>query len=185
MITIGEPSCLPRTPGVSGLEPRSGQKPSRNSVLAAIGGMTNDPNIVDLWSRTALKVWPERYSLVKLPARLVLDLSRLFSEVHGTFAMITANTTELSILVEESLWSECDLRRLTIAVDGPYRVITLDVTMELGIVGYLAPFLKCLSEGGVCVFANCAFSNDHLIVQNEQLDDAIEILDSFIKSCQM
>jgi hypothetical protein len=122
--------------------------------------------------------------MVKLPPRLILEVSSLLSTACGTFSMMTANSTELSILVEKGLWTKSDLKPMAIAAHGPYRVISLEVNIGLDVVGYLSPILKRFAERGICVFANCSFSGDHLIVNNDDVNESLNIINEFVNLCK-
>ena len=67
---------------------------------------------------------------------------------------------------------------------SPYRAITFDVNIDLGVVGYLAPAAARLAAAGVSIVPQCAYLKDHLLVREADLETARAVLEAFIAECR-
>ena len=142
-----------------------------------------DPQARAVWARTTLHLWPEKYVLVSLPVAALGDGAGLVSGASG-FASLVLERDEVSVTVPEALWRESTLRPQALAEAGPYRALTFDVNIDLGVVGYLAPAAARLAEAGVSIVPQCAYSKDHLLVREADLERAREVLEALIAECR-
>lgn len=136
-----------------------------------------------VWARTRIHVWPERYTLVSLPVAALPAAAALVGRAAG-FAALVLERDEVSLTVEEDAWRGNDLSVQARAEAGPYRAITLDVDIDLGVVGYLAPAAARLAEAGVSIVPQCAYRKDHLLVREGDLDSAVRVLEAFIEEAK-
>jgi hypothetical protein len=137
-----------------------------------------------LWARTTLFVWPNHYLLVSLQPDVLTEAAALAGSASATFVALVMERDEVSLTVEEDLWLASPLRLRARAESGPYRAITLDVNMELDVVGYLAPAALALADAGVSMIPQCAYLKDHLLVHETSLDRAIRTLNDLIQTCR-
>src|SRR4051794_6833806 len=94
----------------------------------------------ECWARTRLLIWPETYRLVSLPPALLHETAALVAwRASGTFMALVLERDEVSLTIEESVWAESALRARATRDEGPYRALTLDVDLDLSLIGYLAP----------------------------------------------
>lgn len=145
--------------------------------------MKIDPR--EIWRRTRLGVWPERYVLASVaPARLG-EAASLVATTDGadTFAALVVERDEVSITIAEGAWAASGLSRGA-RTEGPFRALTLDVDVDLGVCGYLAPAAVRLAEAGVAIVPQCGFLKDHLLVHERDLDRAVEVLEAWIAECR-
>ena len=136
-----------------------------------------------IWAETRLHVWPERYVLASLPLARVAEAAGLVASRPVGFAALVVERDEVSVTVVEAAWHGSDLAREGRAA-GPFRVITLDMDVELDVCGYLAPAAARLAEAGVSIVPQCAFSKDHLLVHEEKLGTALSVLEDWIRTCR-
>jgi len=136
-----------------------------------------------LWSRTRVHVWPEACWLVSLPPDAVSEAAALVAESAGRFAALVLERDEVSLTVPDTVWAPSLLRARARAVAGPYRVLTFDLDLELDVVGYLAPVAERLAAVDISIVPQCAFLKDHLLVREEDLEKAREVLESWIAEC--
>jgi len=136
-----------------------------------------DPRAV--WARTRLHVWPERYVLASLGPGALADAAAALARAPG-FVALVAERDEVSITLTEEAWSSSGLAGRALAEAGPYRVITLDVNIDLAVVGYFAPLAVRLAEAGVAIVPQCAFLKDHLLVREADLPTAIRVLEGLV-----
>ncbi|MDQ2741542.1 MAG: hypothetical protein M3Z66_04490 [Chloroflexota bacterium] len=132
------------------------------------------------WAATTIHLWPELYTLTSLDVRLLPDAAQLMTERGGTFASLIIERDEVSLAVAEQIWRTSSLRRRARAEDGPFRVITLDIDIDLNVCGYLAPAAVRLGEAGVAIVPCGAYLKDHLLVHERDLATAVRVLEEFI-----
>ena len=136
---------------------------------------------LDFWAKTTLHVWPEQYLLVSLRPELLPEAAALAGTATGKFVALVLERDEVSLTIERELWLHSPLRPQSAAVNGPFRAITLDMNVDLDVVGYLAPAAVALSDAGVSIIPQCACLKDHLLVHEKDLERAIETLNEFIR----
>jgi hypothetical protein len=136
------------------------------------------------WARTTLHVWPEHYMLVSLPPDRLVEAAALAGSASAMFVALVMEHDEVSLTVEEDLWLASPLRSRARAESGPYRAITLDVNVNLDVVGYLAPAALALAEAGISIIPQCAYLKDHLLVDEKSLGRAIRTLNELIQRCR-
>jgi hypothetical protein len=134
----------------------------------------------ELWARTRLHVWPDRYVLVSLPVELGVKAAASAARARPAFAAAVLERDEVSLTVPEQTWRSDPLRERARAERGPFRVLTFDLDLDLDVSGYLAPAAVALAEAAVPIVPQCAYLKDHLLVPAEQLDTALAALDALI-----
>jgi hypothetical protein len=83
---------------------------------------------------------------------------------------ITRTVTELSVVCPESVAPEA-----TKAVRG-WRVFQVEGVLDFALTGILASLAQPLAEAGVSLFALSTYDTDYVLVQEKDLDRAIEAL---------
>lgn len=134
------------------------------------------------WARTCVHVWPGEYlfASVSLP-RLAESAALAAAAPEGMFVALLRERAEIALTVPDALRDR--LTALAAEVAGPFRVLTLDVTLPLDLVGFLAPAAVRLAEAGVSIVPQCGFRTDHLLVRAEDLETARRVLEAFVREC--
>lgn len=135
-----------------------------------------------LWARTRVHAWPERYVLASLPVERLPDATALLARAGDAFAALVRERDEVSLTVPEPL--RAFLEPLAARIAGPYRVLTFDLSLELDVIGYMAPALERLAAAGVSIVPQCGFRTDHLLVFERDLDVAVRTLETLIRESQ-
>jgi hypothetical protein len=133
-----------------------------------------------LWASTTLHVWPDPYRLVSLPLTSLRDAADLVAETGGAFSCLVKERDEVSLTVAAAAWEASSLRRYARSDQGPFRLITFDLDLDLAVTGYLAPAAEALAAAGVPIVPQCAFLKDHLLVPAERLETAVKVLERVI-----
>lgn len=113
------------------------------------------------------------------------DPSRLSAVFAGVLrarcatAMVMRDDLEVTALVDASALAELPPPRRVV---GHWALLTLDTIMEWDVVGVLAEITRVLAAAGVPAGAIAAFSRDHLLVQAEHLELALEKLSTVCKA---
>jgi hypothetical protein len=135
-----------------------------------------EPAVAALWASTRLRVVPERYVLASLAPSRLGEAAALVAAGAGEFAALLRERDEISLTVTEAAWHGSALAAMATAAAGPYRVITFDLALDLGIVGYFAPPAAALAAARVPIVPQCAYAKDHLLVREEDLERALAAL---------
>lgn len=101
-------------------------------------------------------VWPEVFAIVK---------SRKTYE--NAFANIV-DKDEITVIIEQSKVVEEDV----IEIEKDWKIITLDVVFPGDVVGVTAKISTALAKAGVSVMPIAAYSRDHFLVKEKDLDKA-------------
>jgi len=122
--------------------------------------------------------------LASLPLSALAEAAPFVANSGGAFAALVVERDEVSLTAPEALWREAPLRRRALRESGPLRVISLDLDLDLSVVGFLAPAAVRLAEAGVSIVPQCAFLKDHLLVHAQDLEAAVRVLEQWIAQCR-
>ncbi|HET9315856.1 MAG TPA: ACT domain-containing protein [Vicinamibacteria bacterium] len=132
-----------------------------------------------LWARTRIHVWPECYLLASLPVARLSETAALVARAGDAFVALVRERDEVSLTVPEALRSS--LEPLAAHIAGPYRILTFDLSLELDVIGYMAPALERLAAAGVSIVPQCGHRTDHLLVFERDLEAAVGALEALIR----
>ena len=133
-----------------------------------------------LWAETRIRVWPEPVVLASLPTGRAAEAAALAGRERSGFAAVVVEREEVSLTLPEATWRSCPLRDEAFDEEGPFRVLTFDLSLELDVCGYLAPAATALAAAGVPIVPQCGFRTDPLLVPAERVDGAIEVLERLV-----
>ncbi len=108
-------------------------------------------------------VWQENFAITK--AKEVID---------GAFAVIQ-DKNEITVIIEESKIN--DNKSKIIEVKNGYKIITFDMVLPFGLVGFLAKISQALAGENISIFAISAFSTDHILIKENDFTKAIKKLE--------
>jgi hypothetical protein len=90
----------------------------------------------------------------------------------GAFAVIR-DSRETTCIIEES-----KLRpKNCLGVEGDWRLITFDMILPFGLVGFIAQVSGALAAEGISLMALSSYSTDHVLVKNKDLERAAAALE--------
>lgn len=90
----------------------------------------------------------------------------------GSFAVIKDARETTCIIEESKLRSQKFL-----GMEGGWRMITFDMILPFGLVGFFARVSGALAKQGISIFAVSSYSTDHVFVKIRDLDKAVETLE--------
>ena len=105
---------------------------------------------------TTVRVSTERYAVAQVD-----------DPVPDAFATVQA-PGETTAVVEEARLDALE----PLAVERGWRVLTFEVVLPFDLVGFLARVATELAEAGVSIFALSAYSTDHVLVKESDLEAA-------------
>ena len=88
----------------------------------------------------------------------------------GSFCSITITPTEMSIFCESGLVPEGIEK-----VDN-WRAFQVDGQLDFGVTGIIAQLAVPLSAKQISIFSISTYDTDYMLVENRQLDGAIDVL---------
>ena len=113
-----------------------------------------------------LTVLDETYAVVRLPSQ-----SDIPNWAYGdSFLSITKTDDELSVVCNMELVPQNQVTELD------WRIIKVMGPLDFSLTGILAGITQPLAGHGISIFAVSTYDTDYILVKNEQLENAIEIL---------
>lgn len=146
--------------------------------------MSLPPGLRHVVAQTRLFTDARNYVIVRLPLTQISEAVMLVKQLHSPLVSLTWDKDELSLILPAETW-ESYRPGFEILNESPeYRLITFDLPLDLGLVGYLALMAATVAEAGVSIYPVSAFSRDHLFVPSEDFERAWEALRQLIRTCQ-
>jgi hypothetical protein len=134
--------------------------------------------------QTRLYTDGQEYVVVSVPLQAVYEGTALLAKVAEPFAAAVVDKDELTLVLTAETWAQVQESIEWSQESMGYRLITFDVPLELGLVGYLASLTDVVSNHGVSLLAFSAYQRDHLLVPMEDFDKAWDALTAFIEFCR-
>jgi len=79
---------------------------------------------------------------------------------------------ETTVIIEQSKYNDEDV----VEIEKDWKIITFDMVLPFGLVGFLAKISKVLADEKISIFAISAYSTDHILVKEKDLVRAEEKL---------
>lgn len=145
--------------------------------------MPVDENIRKLLAKTEVLLHPDSFTLVSID-RMHEEKARRLLRGLKAFSSITFDLAEVSLVVKTDDWAGLKEGFDDYEEEGPYRLITFDIVLDLSIVGFLAAVSARLAEEGISIYALSTFLRDHILVRGEDAERAFETLRDLIDRCK-
>lgn len=117
-------------------------------------------NPQDFLQDCRLKVWPDRYAIVK--AKTIPPECMAAIQDYQEFTVV---------LKESQVRGD-----FIISLETGWKVISFEVVLPFELVGFLATIAQALAQEKVSIFALSAYSTDHLLVKEIQLEKTLHTL---------
>lgn len=137
---------------------------------------------IELLRRAKVLVAPETFYLVGLRHQdwvRLLENPELSPRASSPF-MCLKDVYEVTLLLEESDWLTMRHAVRDARVQGDFRLLTFDIELDWGVVGFLARVTRILADAGVSCGALSAFSRDHLLVKQDDLGKALRAFSTHV-----
>ena len=141
--------------------------------------MVLDENIRRLLVETEISLHPDSFTIVSID-RSEEDKVRGIIADLDTFSSLTFDVAEVSLVVKTEHWEVLSERFEEYREEGPYRLITFDIVLDLAIIGFTAVVSRRLADEGVSIFALSTYLRDHILVKEGDCGKAVESLRSLI-----
>ena len=90
--------------------------------------------------------------------------------------MILKDAFEVTMLLDETDFGTMRHALRDAKVAGGYRLVTFDVELGLGVVGFMAELSRILADASVPILAISAFTRDHLLIRQDDLAKTLKVL---------
>ena len=142
------------------------------------------PGLRHILAQTRLYTDEQEYVIVNIPLEQRYEGAALFAKLATAFSASVIDKDQMTLVVAADVWEEVKNCAEAAQETPGYRLITFDLPLELGLVGYLATLVQVLAEAGVSIFAVSAYRRDHLLVMQTDFDRAWQVLSEFTTACQ-
>jgi hypothetical protein len=105
-------------------------------------------------------IWDETFAIIKA--------KRTYPD---SFANII-DKNEITVITNQGRLDKKDI----LEIENNYKILTFDMVLPFGLVGFLAAVFKEFAEADISVFPVSAYSTDHILIKEEDLGKAVEIL---------
>lgn len=105
-------------------------------------------------------VWKEKFAFVKAKA-----------PDSNAFAVIQ-DQNEITLIIDQAKLK----KENTIQSEKDFRLITFDMVLPFGLVGFLAKVSKALADERISIYAIATYSTDHTLVKDEDIDATVAVL---------
>ena len=109
-------------------------------------------------------VWKETFAIVKSKKAL-----------PDSFAVIK-DKNEITAIIEQSEINKN--KKHIIKIDKNWKIITFDMILSFGLVGFLAKISRILADEKISIFVISAYSTDHILIKEKDVNKAIKKLKS-------
>ena len=142
-----------------------------------------EEGIRKLIAATEVVLYPEPLMIVSV-SRDEEEKARRLMEDLDPFSSITFDVSEVSLVVKTVEWDDLKENFHYYEEEGPYRLITFDIVLDLSIVGYLAVISRILADAGISIYALSTYLRDHILVKESDAETAMEALKGLIEECK-
>jgi hypothetical protein len=116
------------------------------------------------------------YCIVHLPANAIASAVSVMAEAATAFSCILVDKDEITLIVAQDLLAGLSERLPQYRIVEDYRLITFDLPLDHGLVGFLAAISRALAEAGIPLMAYSAYERDHLLIQADHYEHALHVV---------
>ncbi len=132
-----------------------------------------------VFASTVLKLHSDSYAIISLPVEEKEKTLELVKPLTP-FSSVTVDRNEVSLILKEEDWALMKQNFTVYEAEGPYRVITFDIVLDLSLVGFLSVVSSVLADAGISIYAVSTYLRDHILVKAEDSQRAMVVLGELI-----
>lgn len=118
------------------------------------------------------------YSIIKLPHGAVIVAAGIVAEIGEPFMALIVDKYEITLIIPSEAIQDFSQRIPGyFASEKTYKLITLDIELDLSLVGFMSYISRALASEGISIYPLAAYSRDHILVPNDQFEQAMHILE--------
>jgi len=135
----------------------------------------------EVWAKARVRVWPEPVVLATFPRfagdRVAAFAGRVGVRDASAFVAFLTEGEECTLTAPETAFDAWRLRKRATEVARGLRAVTIEASMPVDLVGFLAPAAERLAAASIPIIPQCGFRTDHILVPASRLDDAVRVLE--------
>lgn len=117
------------------------------------------------------------YAVIKLPARAITMAAGIVAEIGEAFCALIVDQYEVSLIIPTEAVEDFSMRlQGHTRAQNSYRLMTFDIELDFSIFGFMAAVSQALADVKVSILPIAAYSRDHILVQSEQFDIALQAM---------
>jgi hypothetical protein len=128
-----------------------------------------------IFKNTKLLLHPDDYTIINVDPIETHQVRQVLPS-FSPFSSVTFDSAEISLVVKSDEWREVKESFKSHREEGPYRLITFDIVLDLSIVGFLAVVSDVLAQEGISIYALSTYLRDHILVKREDSKRAVNVL---------
>jgi len=128
---------------------------------------------IDMFTKETLKVKLENYfkkGKVYVWKETFVIIKAKKPSINAFANIIDHNET--TVIIEQSKYNDEDV----IEIEKDWKILTFDMILPFGLVGFLAKISQLLADEKISIFAISTYSTDHLLIREKDLTRAEEKL---------
>lgn len=139
--------------------------------------MQHDP--VETWKSMRIKVWEEDYYLIDIGIDHVDVATNVTLKSSGVFSSVTRDQFGFSIMIDGETWARIGREEIVRTKHGPLKVISTDSELPFDVPGFIKTALEPINARKLKAAPICGLQSDHFFTGADQLDEVLEIFDTF------
>lgn len=150
---------------------------NQSNYDATKGWMQKDKALGYL-AKSKVAVSPETFAVVSLRAEdwiKLLENPELSPRMTSPF-MIFKDKWEVTLVLDEVDFGTLRHAIRDAKIEKNFRLLSFDVELPFDVVGFMAQIAKILADAGISILPISSFSRDHLLVNQDDLADALKAL---------
>jgi hypothetical protein len=138
----------------------------------------------EVWAKARIKVWPDPVVLATFPRfagdRVAAFAGRVGVKEAAAFVAFLTEGEECTLTAPEAAFDAWRLRKRATEVARGLRAITIEASMPVDLVGFLAPAADRLAAADIPIIPQCGFRTDHILVPGDRLDGAVRVIEGLV-----
>lgn len=139
--------------------------------------MAHDP--IEVWKKMPMKVWPERYWLIDVPAEHGEAVARALAHSQSRYVAVIRDQTGFSLVVDEQTWDEHGSAQAERQKFGPLKVISTDGPLPFDVTGFIKAALEPVNTLGMKAAPQCGAAADHFFCAEAEVDQVAAVFERF------
>jgi hypothetical protein len=139
------------------------------------------PEMKPFFASTKIKEHSDDYSIVSISSKEEEKAREILKDLEP-WSSVTFDLEEISVVLREEKWNQIKNHFQVYTEEGPYRVLTFDIVLDLDLVGYLSVISSLLAKQGISIYAVSTFLRDHILVKKNDAEKAIRTIRKLIES---
>lgn len=144
--------------------------------------MKVNESVRNLLAKMKIVIHPDAFTLVSIDKGEETEARHLLRDLKA-FSSVTFDVAEVSLVVRADEWSELRGDFRIFKEEGPYRLITFDIVLDLSVVGFMAVVSERLAKAGISIYALSTFLRDHILVKERDIERAEDALRRLVEEC--